>query len=237
MVHKELEGTGWECLSNEYKNLKTLMTFKCPFGHQVEESWEVMRRDNRYCPICHSQLKLPTVIAKSKSNEKVLRILALDQATYKTGWSVYDDEQLVEYGVFETQERESLSRIVLVCDWLSEMIEKWQPDLIGIEDIQYNPTSGHNTFKMLGQLMGGVMLTIAQRSCSIEVIPIMSWKHGCGIAGRKREEQKQNAQLLVKREYGVTATEDESDAICIGRYLSSKYTDHALVKKKGIGEY
>ena len=43
-----------------------------------------------------------------------------------------------------------------------------------------------------------------------------------GIKGKKRAEQKANAQIFVNTTFNIVATEDESDAICIGKYMIDK---------------
>ena len=45
-----------------------------------------------------------------------------------------------------------------------------------------------------------------------------TWKSTLGIKGRTRPEQKRNAQQYVINTYGVTPTQDECDAICIGAH-------------------
>jgi len=44
------------------------------------------------------------------------------------------------------------------------------------------------------------------------------WKSALGIKGKNRQEQKKNAQDYVATTYNIKATQDESDAICIGNY-------------------
>jgi len=45
------------------------------------------------------------------------------------------------------------------------------------------------------------------------------WKTNLGIKGKERTDQKKDAQRFVKETYGVKATQDECDAICIGTYI------------------
>ena len=49
-----------------------------------------------------------------------------------------------------------------------------------------------------------------------------SWKSTLSIKGKTRPEQKRNAQAYVEKTYGVKATQDESDAICIGSHYTKK---------------
>jgi len=48
------------------------------------------------------------------------------------------------------------------------------------------------------------------------------WKSTCGIKGRKREEQKKNAQLFVKKKFDIDVDEDIADAICQGWHVAVK---------------
>lgn len=51
----------------------------------------------------------------------------------------------------------------------------------------------------------------------------VQWKSILGIKGKARAEQKRNAQQYVLNIYGVKATQDESDAVCIGAaYLKGR---------------
>ena len=65
------------------------------------------------------------------------RILALDQATKITGYSIFDNGELVKYGTFQTTSDDEIVRCVTVRNWLVSMINNWKPDYIGIEGIQY----------------------------------------------------------------------------------------------------
>ena len=235
-----LEGTGWKCINTSYTNLKTLMKFNCAEGHLVETTWEKLR-NKRSCPVCKINLKKKIQNIESKPKTNAFRILALDQASYRTGYSIYDDTTLIAYGFYETDKTQSLDRIVDMCDWLQSMIELWKPDLVGIEEIQYNPRSNtgdvernHNTFKLLGQVMGSIMLTVARNKCVVNTVLIPTWRGHCKIKGNKRADQKRSAQLLVKQWHGVTVTDDESDAICIGKYFADQ---NRSMEKPKIGDY
>ena len=53
-----------------------------------------------------------------------------------------------------------------------------------------------------------------------EIIASSSWKSTLSIKGRARVEQKKNAQIYVNTIYGIKATQDECDAICIGTHYT-----------------
>ena len=91
---------GWELITKEYTNLQTEMEFKCPEGHIVNSSWKKVR-ENFLCPICEQAKKQYGAVEIKSKTKGSTRVLALDQATNVSGWSIYDNKQLVAYGKIE----------------------------------------------------------------------------------------------------------------------------------------
>ena len=71
-----------------------------------------------------------------KKKKGVIRVLALDDATSTTGWSVFDDNNLVSYGKVVMNNQDVIKRISGMRQWLLSAIRNWKPDVVGIEDIQ-----------------------------------------------------------------------------------------------------
>lgn len=153
------------------------------------------------------------------------KLLALDQASIITGWSVFEDQKLIKYGHI-TLDRETPVgiRLVQLRDKVKELIKEYQVNEIALEDIQMQNTVGNNvvTFKVLAQVLGVLQELCEEMEISYTIIPSVTWKAGLGIKGRGRAEQKRNAQSFVINEYGVKPTQDESDSICIGTYHGGK---------------
>lgn len=219
------EKVHWKCLSTSYVNLKTEMEFRCPEGHLVNTTFEKLR-NRPFCPICAANAKKRMSRISSKKKGEAYRILALDQSSHKTGFSIYDNQELVHYGVFETNATDPYERILNLADWLDSMIAAWRPDEVGIEETQYQPGNGdgHNVFKLLSEVMGACILVTLRNKVKINTVLIATWRHHCGVKGNKRADQKRSAQLLVKKWHDVTVTDDESDAICIGKFFADAYT-------------
>lgn len=145
-----------------------------------------------------------------------IKILALDQATKITGYSVFVDKQLSTYGLLEVNEKDATERMRGMDLKLQELIEKEQPNYIVFENVQFQRNYG--TFQQLSQLQGILMAYLFKLNIGFEIIQPSAWKSFCGIKGRKREEQKLNTQLFVKKKYGIESSEDEADAIGIGTW-------------------
>jgi Holliday junction resolvasome RuvABC endonuclease subunit len=82
----------------------------------------------------------PYKVKKNKVPIKTIdtqRILALDAATVITGYSIYDNGVLVTYGTYKVnKELETEQRINEMKKWLAAAIKEWEPDFIGLENIQ-----------------------------------------------------------------------------------------------------
>lgn len=222
-IQKELSADGWKLISTEYINLDTEMTFECPNGHRVFVPWKKIRT-KRECPTCKNNQDIQMdekVLPKSKG---VKRTLALDQASKITGYAIFDDTKLVKYGTFSTSSDDDIERFAMIKAWLLSMIVSWNPDYIGIEGIQFQEEGsgqkmGVTVFQTLARLQGILMMTCHEAKVPFEVCPTNTWRHSCGVKGKTRTDKKRSMQLLVNQWYNVKVTEDEADAIGIGRHL------------------
>lgn len=207
----------WKLISDTYENLESELIFECPLGHRVYSNWKKMRTKQE-CPYCKEKKTLSDnkIIPKKKGS---FRVLGLDQATYVSGYSIFEDGKLLKYGTFETQLQSEIERDHAVKLWLYSMIQNWKPDYIGIEGIQFQQYAGVTTFETLARLQGIVMDTCFELGAKYEICPTNTWRAHCGVKGRARNDKKKSMQLIAKETYGVKITEDEADAIGIGKYV------------------
>lgn len=232
-----LKEDGWTLKSEEYVNLDEPLEFTCAAGHTVYAPWKKIRKE-RFCPICaanHS--KITSIKALPKTSEK--RVLALDQATHITGFSIYDGPRLVHYGVFESEIEDEIARDHALKEWLISMCYNWKPDFIAFEDIQMQQINGRQvhsadnvvgilTFKVLAHLQGILMDTAYELNIPYFLCPTPTWRSFCKVKGKTKADKKKSMQHIVNEEFGVSATNDEADAIGIGKYAAAqvqlKYT-------------
>lgn len=224
----EFKELGWELVSDKYTNLSTQLEMICPNGHTVYQTYDKFRK-NHICPICaRKELNTKDNIERKPKAKGVKRVLALDQATKVSGWSVFDNDLLIKYGKFATKSNEQDIRIEEVKNYLINMIDFWKPDKVILEDIQLqqfgtkssNNIEGVTTFKTLARLQGVLINTLLEYEIPYEVVHTAVWREHCGVKGKSRSDKKRSAQLIVKDIYNVNVTQDEADAICIGLYGS-----------------
>lgn len=229
-IAEALAPESWKVISNEYKNLSTEMTFECPRGHQVYSSWQKIR-SRRDCPVCKQSALSANEERLLTKPKGVTRILALDQATKVTGYSIFDNGTLVKVGTFVTKDEDEIARCVAVKNWLLSMIQNLKPDHIGIEGIQYqakvsdgSSVGSVTVFQTLAHLQGILLATCYENGVPYTVCPTNTWRCACGVKGRTRTDKKKSMQLLARQWYNIKATDDEADAIGIGYYLSTTIT-------------
>ena len=145
-------------------------------------------------------------------------ILAFDQSSRTSGYSVFEDQKLITQGTFTFTQDNMGVRLTHIRDKISSLIEQYHPDLIAFEDIQLQQNV--ETFKVLAHVFGIVWELAEELNIKNESILAGTWRKGLGIIGRTRPEQKKNAQRWVYNNFNLSVSEDAADAICIGAYAS-----------------
>lgn len=229
-VQSDAMANGWILLDEEYKNLKTPMKWQCPKGHITSQTYEDWRKKHR-CVECEEG---GLFIARNKilpPTSGVYRVLSLDAATGTTGWSIFDNKKLTSYGTFSTNsEHSATERINEVKKWLANNLKIWQPNGVGVENIQYQQQRGVKTFQTLANLQGVLVDFLYENGYNYLLAGSSTWRSYVGLNhGDKRETAKQATQNWILSQYNISATQDEADAIAMGVYFS-----HQLYDKKKI---
>ena len=145
-----------------------------------------------------------------------MRLLALDQSSRITGWAIYEDNKLIQHGKIEEDSDNLATRLVGLRNKIIKLLSDYNIDEVAMEDIQEQ--NNIQTFKALAEVYGVLEELFKEKKVPYRTVYASSWKSTCGIRGRARAEQKRNAQEYVITTYGIKATQDECDAICIGHH-------------------
>ena len=216
----------WTLLSEEYKNLDSELVFRCNEEHKIYLPYKKVR--NKWeCPICKQNQYnnfSNEIIPKKKS---IQRSIGLDQATHITGYSIFDDKQLVYAGTFESCAEDEISRDIEIKNWLIQLIQNWKPDIVAMEGIQLqqfnNKIIGVTTYQTLARLQGILMAACCELKIDYIIVPPATWRAHCAVKGRTRADRKRSMQMKVKEWFDITVSDDVADAIGIGKYTSDKH--------------
>ena len=222
-IKETAKEAGFEYLSGDYQNLKSVLMFKCGNNHSVPLTVTKLRQKVS-CPVCQQfeqRDKIETDIGLVTS-KKGMRILALDNATNISGWAVIENGKPIESGIFKAQSsHDQMERIIEISQWLSGMIYAWEIDFLGLEDVYYSGNA--QTLILLSKLLG-VLDYIGREILEKPTIVVSpsTWRSHCGVKGKSKIKLKESAQSYVKETFGIVASQDRSDAICLGIYVSHK---------------
>lgn len=160
-------------------------------------------------------------LADSVLLQKVSRLLALDQASRTTGWSVFIDGKLEKWGHFTLESDDVGERLFAFRTILKEKIAEFDINEIAFEDIQLQQNVQNNvaTFKTLAEFFGCVYELATEMKIPNTAVLAGTWKSTLGIAGKDRPTQKRNAQAFAQEKYQIKCTQDEADSICIGTHM------------------
>lgn len=174
-----------------------------------------------------------------------MRVLGIDQSTSKTGWALFDNGKLEDYGLIELEKlikkddrfenKEYLDRIVLLKEIILDMVREKGVDIVGFEDIIMTSFGGKSSsnqvdvFKKLAKALGVLEVGMIENDIYYITTPAGVWRTGLKL-GKKREEIKANTIKYVNEKFGLDLKEynpkssinddDVGDAIGIGEYLS-----------------
>lgn len=151
-----------------------------------------------------------------------MRVLALDQASRVSGWAIFEDGELSNYGKFSATQTDVGDRLHFIRTEVLNLINKFDIDEVVFEDIQLQGNVANNvaTFKALAEVFGVLHELFVELKLPRTAVLSTVWKSTLGIKGKDRTAQKKAAQIWVEQTYGVKPTQDECDAICIGAHYT-----------------
>lgn len=144
----------------------------------------------------------------------IIKILAIDQASKNTAYSVATNGKLDSYGMI-TASGKSDERIYQMALLIKTKIEEVKPDIVYFEDIQLQK-GNVSTFKLLARLQGELIFMCRQMNMPYKIIPPATWKSHMGINKNKRDWQKQACVELMEKKYGLDLFDNDDIADSLG---------------------
>ena len=145
------------------------------------------------------------------------KVLAFDQSTKISAYSLFLDGEYIEVGIIDLHKiKDTSERIRAMGVELGKVIERYEPDRVVIEEVaqQSNPL----TLKLLARIQGVIIGFCAAHDISTYIIEPSKWRSTLQFkigSGVKRAELKAQAIEYVKNKYGLDLSEDSCEAICI----------------------
>lgn len=151
-------------------------------------------------------------------------ILALDQSSKETGYSLFEteDKSLIDFGLISLDSSDLAERLFLLRENVKFLIEKYNVKKVFLEDIQFQKiANGVTTYKILAEVIGVLTELFHEMKIPFRLVIASVWKSGLNIKGTNRQTQKANAKKYVEENFDLkekSLTQDMADSICIGAY-------------------
>ena len=145
--------------------------------------------------------------------------LALDLSTKSSGYAVFEDKKLIDYGCITAASANVWHRIDKMIAELDKILQKYQFSHIYIEDVYPEDVKGNLiVWKTLTYLQGFVLHLLDKYNLKHTFFTASEWRAKCGIhtgRGIKRESLKSKDIAFVKSQFGIDVNDDVADAIAL----------------------
>jgi Holliday junction resolvasome RuvABC endonuclease subunit len=128
--------------------------------------------------------------------------------------SQYRKSKMTKVQKKDIRHEEADNRVNFMITSLLELLERYKPKVVVIEDIFAK--TDINTMKLLGRIQGAVLAFCLTHDSYIEIKAPSAWRSDVGLGMGKREDLKKRAIETVSRLYDIQVTDDEADSILIG---------------------
>lgn len=104
-------------------------------------------------------------------------IIGLDMSTTSTGFGVFRDDKLIDCGIIKPSAKDDWeNRCYVISDQISKMIEKYNPDVVCIEDVPLKKTGQLSVAIQLGYLQGMVVKVFREKNVPYEKFAPTKWR-------------------------------------------------------------
>lgn len=147
-----------------------------------------------------------------------MRILGIDPGSETLGWGVVEGSgskySLVDFGTVKSSPRITFSkRILKAYDGVAEIIDRFQPDAMSIEEAFYAVNVG--VAMKLGQIRGSMLLLAEQKGLEIaEYSPRLIKQTVVGYGNAQKHQVQEMVRLLLDLKT-VPEPHDAADALAI----------------------
>lgn len=156
--------------------------------------------------------------------------IGLDCSTKSSGWAIFDDDKLIDYGVIKSIMTDWRERLFHQGLMLGKVLDKYKPEKVFMEDVPLYHKGGTKTLMMLGAVQGLVYGVVASRNIEIQFLQPASWRSPIGLfdgtkQGTHRDEMKKKSvekanklfglELIYKSPSSKFNEDDISDAILV----------------------
>ena len=137
-----------------------------------------------------------------------MTVIGLDASSTCTGWSIFKDKKLIDYGAIRPKGDNWRDRLYHEKTDLVNIFNKYKPEKIYMEDVPLKAAGGMKTLVILGGVQGFIYGLATSNNIPIEFVLPTTWRSMGGLfdgteKGKKREVLKQRAIEMANEKFGL----------------------------------
>lgn len=156
--------------------------------------------------------------------------MGIDASTTSTGVAIFDGVNLIYHTTIKPKGEDWRDRLFHQGPVLIEIIEKYNPEIVFMEDVPLKSSGGMKTLVILGGVQGYIAGIMAAHDIQIKFLTPTQWRSTIGMydgtkAGLKREVLKEKAIIMANKLFGLDlvwagpaskkSQDDEAESILI----------------------
>lgn len=175
--------------------------------------------------------------------------ISLDASSSCIGWSVFDDDELVDYGKLtpDSSCEGYREKIINLIPQLHIVMKKYMPKMAYIEDVPLSTSGGIKTAIILGAVQGAILGITSSHNIQTNFISVATWRKNIGLfdgtlKGKERAVLKQHSVERANELFGLDLVykspsskyndDDISDSILLYASTRDKYKIKTFPKRK-----
>ena len=157
-------------------------------------------------------------------------VVGLDLSTTSTGFSVYQDGELINHGRFRSDKKNAFDRIDEIYHMVGDLFKAYDVDVVFVADVPLSSAMNRRICELLLLLQGTIYSHCINNDCAFYQMEPSEWRRLAGVKPERprREFQKKAAIELVNELHGLnfswiddkydktTGDSDEAEGILIG---------------------
>lgn len=135
-------------------------------------------------------------------------VMGIDASTSSTGVAVFDDLELVFHTTIKPKGEDWRDRLFHQGPVLQEILEKYKPEMVYMEDVPLQKNGGLQTLVKLGGVQGFIYGIMASYKIPVYFLAPTSWRSNLFMfngtqEGKKREILKEKAVMMANELFGL----------------------------------
>lgn len=110
-----------------------------------------------------------------------MKLLSLDMSTRKTGWAIFDDNNLIAYNLIEIKGSNTIERTAFMSDKIQELITSYNVDCVACEDVPVSVHSNLEIGKNLCVLQGCLLEMSRSLGVKLHLMHPTYWRSSIGM--------------------------------------------------------